>query len=158
MLKLLVFLPCETVIVSQQGNTSVISVLEQVVVDLQPDAAPNAAVPMKWTVLTLWHRTEEVEGEKKYDQRLSLYWPNGEQVFAIDQSFSVVNQHINYRNVTEVRAFPVGQEGRLSLKLSLRESGDGNEYIEIAEFSVSVAHLKKEATDETTGAENTEVG
>ncbi len=158
MLKLLVFLPCDIVIVSQEGNTSVITVLEQVVSTLLPDAPPNAAVPMKWTILSLWHRDEPVEGVKKYDQRINVYWPNGEQVFVIEQSFNVSNEHSNFRCVGTVLAFPVGQEGRVLLKTSLRESGDENEWVEYAQFPINVAHIKQEASNETAGIENAEVG
>ncbi len=158
MLKLLVFLPCETVIVSQQGNTSVVSVLEQVISTLRPDSPPNAAVPMKWTILSLWHRDEEVEGVKKYDQLVNVYWPNGEKVFDIEQSFEVTNAHSNFRCIGTVLAFPVGQEGKVLLKTSLRESGGENEWVEYAQFPINVAHIKQEASNETAGIENAEVG
>jgi len=158
MLKLLVFLPCETVIISQEGNTSVVSVLEQVLANLQPEAPPNAAVPMKWAILSLWHRDEPIEGVKKYDQLINVYWPNGEQVLTIEQSFNVSNAHTNFRCVATVLAFPVGQEGRVLLKTSLRESGDRNEWVEYAQFPINVAHVKQEAKDETVGIENAKVG
>ncbi len=157
MLKLLVFLPCETVIVSQEGNTSVISVLEHVVSTLRSDAPPNAAAPMKWTILSLWHRDAEVEGVKKYDQLVNVYWPNGEKVFDIEQSFEVSNAHSNFRCTAHVPAFPTGQEGQVLLKTSLRESGAENEWVEYAQFPINVAHIKQEDINETAGIENAEV-
>src|SRR6266536_5914459 len=77
--KLLVFAACEKVLIDQQNNVSLISVLQEAKVGM-PDSAKEKLTPgakvmaaMKWDALTLWVKTDD----KPYEQRVALFDPSG---------------------------------------------------------------------------------
>jgi hypothetical protein len=158
MLKLHLFAPCEKVIISQDNITSVIAVMESFNVKVSEELPPDAGVPFQWNVVTIWHRTEDVAGDMTYEQRTEVLRPDGEHSVNATHPFPVSNAHINFRNVVEINGFPVGQEGFVVIKVSLREAGDQNEWRAIADYRIRVKHRAVEADNEETGNETAELG
>ena len=56
--KLLMFAPCEKVIIDQFNNPTLVSILQQWAPD-QRDIPENAFAPQRWDVFTLWYRLAE---------------------------------------------------------------------------------------------------
>ncbi|MBI3650400.1 MAG: hypothetical protein HY231_05065 [Acidobacteria bacterium] len=140
MLKLKIFAPCERVIVGEDGLTSMIALLERVNADLREDIPEDAVIPMRWSILTLWHRDAELENPITYQQRLEIIKPDGNQAGSMIVDFLVNNEFENFRNVMNVDKFPIGIPGKCFLKTFLREIGDENQWHEIAEYSIQVIH------------------
>jgi hypothetical protein len=147
MLELLVFAPCEKIIIDDDDKlTSMIVLMEAVDIRKPDDFPPDAVVPMSWNILCLWHRPREVEAEIRYEQRIDLLRPDGEVVGNSEVSFVVGNKFRNFRNKVRMNGFPVGVEGECRIKLFLREAGESIEWREMATYPIVVRHKEKEAT------------
>lgn len=139
--KLLIFAACEKVLVDQQNNTSLITLLQEAKVGI-PVPAPGQEVPppgakvmaaMKWDALTLWTKTDD----KIYEQRIALFDPSGNPTgieAAVGLDFAGKG---TLRNVATVFGFPIYEMGVYLMKLWLREKGQ--EFGDpIAEFPITV--------------------
>jgi hypothetical protein len=144
MLKLLIFLPCEKVILAKQGQASLIGVLELIQVNVAKDLPLDALIPFRWSVLTLWIREEEVAEPIKYEQDIQLIRPDGTNALKATANFQVTNDHEHFRQVADIPAFPVGVEGRYTCKLFLRKAETEEEWKEMGWFPIHVKHLNNE--------------
>lgn len=141
MLKLLVFAPCQKVIVGEDDHlTSMIALMESVTVQVRGELPADAIVPLPWSVLTLWRREEDLPTPKIYEQRLEVFRPDGERAAHALSTFNVSNVHNNFRNVIVMNAFPAGKSGWCSLKLFLREAGDQNQWTECSDYPLEIIH------------------
>lgn len=157
MLKLLIFAPCERVILGDDKLISMVALLESVNLETTADLPADALFPMSWGVLGMWQRTVELQEPVKYEQKIELYRPDGERAGGSHVEFTVNSEMVNYRNIAKFTTFPVGIAGECKLKLSLRESGEQNEWREVAEYSVFMKHIRREAAaDEKTTVEAAE--
>lgn len=136
--KLLMFAPCEKVIIDQNNNSSVISILQDVQVEVHSTELPqDAAVPMRWEVFTLWLREASDEG-KKFEQICELLTPEGKRAARGTISFEMTKRL--HRNVMTLMGFPlVPSGGQYVLRLSLKEAGEDRERQEVAEFPISLS-------------------
>lgn len=158
MLRLILFAACEQLIVGQNNNTSLINVLEVINTTLLAEVPPDAAIPMKWHVVSLWQRTEDSDEPKQYEQRIDIVRADGVVIGGGAQEFTVTNDHLNFRNHLEIQGFPVGVAGTCSVKLHLREAGESNEWREAADLPILVAHIMAERPDEEARPETSEAG
>jgi hypothetical protein len=145
--RLLAFLPCEKLIVNQEDNTtSLITVLEsaQINVPRIPDEAPaNIAVPLHWTVYSLW-RKEDGDVGKRFEQRVRLILPDGQIRVDNTIGFEIGAIHQNHRVTLQVGGFPIiAASGECVLRLSLRESGQAD-WQDIADYPVYVDRIVNE--------------
>ena len=143
--KLLLFVPCEKVLVDQQNTVSLISMLQEVnfqVSEAGPSPPANAKAAMKWDVLTVWARTDDDFG-KRYEQRFALFDPDGEPT-EITTTAPIETEKATHRNIATIFGFPIGSAGRYTLKLWLSENGQERPE-PIAEYVVTVSRevLKK---------------
>jgi hypothetical protein len=151
--KLLVFAPCEKVIVSQdENNPTLIAVLTQVggtikmlateateatVAEVEPEAV--GAVPMRWTVFTTWHRNSGDEG-KTFLQNVRLIAPSGK--LSMDSTMEMTMTKPTHRIMVRIEHFPV-ENGAWELQLFLTEKGQQKSgeplatYPLIAEFNIA---------------------
>ena len=113
MIKLAFLVASEKIIIGQDNNTSLISVLEHIQLNAPiPGEIPdNAAVPFKWSAIALWHRTEEIAEPITYDTRFELANPVGDVYMGGDANFVVSNNHVNFRNVVDFPLFPMKLPG-----------------------------------------------
>lgn len=141
MLKLMVFAPCEKVIVNKGENTaSLIGILETVGITIPESAAAslpdNVVVPFKWCIYTLW---QSERGETaNYEQRLQLPLPDGRIAFQGMLAFEVTPSQRNYRGIVDSGGFPIIPAGEYALKLSLRKIGEDNLWQDVAEYPISI--------------------
>jgi hypothetical protein len=157
MLKLLIFAPCERIIVSTEKTASLISVMESVQFTPEGEVPPDALAPVRWGVMAYWRREGEVDGVIEFEQRIDVLRPDGELVTGGTNVFKVSSKNLNYRNTLNLDIMPVGLAGDILVKLRLRQTNPETEWRDIAEYPILVVHHVKEA-DEKSAAENAQVG
>jgi hypothetical protein len=157
MLKLLLFAACEKVIVGVDNTTSLISVVESIEFNTQIEIPPDALAPIKWAIISLWQREGEVEAPVDYQERMDVIRPDGTLAPGGSSEFTVTNEHINYRSSFEIPLFPIGQAGKVIVRLRIRKAGEENEWRVAAEYPIRVIHneVKK---DEEPAIEEAESG
>ncbi len=130
--KLLVFAPCEKVIISQdENNPTLIAILTAFT--LQTDAeslkkaigestsadAGIAMVPLRWSVFCLWQR-EPSDGEQEFTQTIDIEAPGGDRVIISHRNtFSFTPAANTHRINLNFPGFPVGEPGVYTIRLSL---------------------------------------
>src|SRR5215213_8820562 len=137
--KILAFVPCEKVIVSQQDNTtSLISLIEGFSIDIPQgvELAEDASIQMKWYVFSLWEKVVGEE-EQRFEQRIELILPDGKKALDMATLIEFEPEPKRFRQVTTVMGFPISPAGPCALKLSLRELGQGN-WREVADCSIHI--------------------
>jgi hypothetical protein len=143
--KLILFAACEKAIVDQQNVVSLISVFQELKIQV-PEAGPvpaaDANAAMKWDVIAMWESTASDAG-KRYEQRVALFDPAG-QPTAVSGVSPIETTAATHRNIATIFGFPIGSTGRYTLKLWLSENGQETQQ-PIAEYSINVGHdvLKK---------------
>jgi len=155
LLTLLVFAPCEKVIVGEDDHlTSMIALMERVNIQVSGQLPADAIFPLKWSVCALWHRAMEVDPPRMFEQKFQILRPDGEEAAHALSVFAVTNDHQNFRNVLHLNAFPIGLPGAYRLRLALREKDDPTEWQYAAEYPLEVFHeitaepSKKESSNE----------
>ena len=137
--KLLIFAPCEKVIIDQENNPSLISVLQGLTSTLPKDAKvpQDALAVIRWTIFTLWNREEADEG-KEFTQDCVLLSPDGKPTINVSMPFRFTGS--TQRNIMQLYGFPIAP-GEYLLKLRLSE-GDG-ERREIATYPLIFTHQEQ---------------
>ncbi|HZI17302.1 MAG TPA: hypothetical protein VEY09_01775 [Pyrinomonadaceae bacterium] len=138
--KLLMFAPCDRVIINKRDNTtSLISIIEAFSIDI-PEGTKlrdeEMKIPIKWSVLSLWERQHGEEG-KQFEQRTQLVLPNGKQALDGSTMLDFVSTSNRFRAVNEVVGFPVSPAGACVLKLSIREVGQ-EAWQDVADYSIFI--------------------
>jgi hypothetical protein len=155
-LKLLVFAPCEKHIISAEKTASLISVIEGLKIELGEPLPDDASLPMKWSIVSLWHRVGEAEPDTRFQQRVEVIAPKGTTIATVEQGFPVSNENQNYRNIAEILGFPI-QDGEMLLRLSLRQRPE-QEWEQVAEYPVSIfVTVKEQVPTEIANAEQTTI-
>jgi len=135
--RLLIFVPCEKVVVGQDGSLHLISVLESWKVSLVevPQSVPeNAAVAMRWDIFTLWHRLPGDE-EKEFVQTCDLIAPSGQIAFTSELSFRMTA--LTHRNTVNVFGMPISP-GDYEVVLYLSEKGAEKDRSRISVYPLRV--------------------
>jgi hypothetical protein len=122
--RLLIFAPCEKVILDNQRSAHLIGLLQQWKSERMPGVPEepipeNAAAPTPWAIFTLWYRTAE-DGDTEFVQTCELITPSGRVAFSIDLKFTMTAiSHTNTVNVVGLPVYP----GEYQLRLYLSETG-----------------------------------
>lgn len=145
--KLLIFAPCERVIIDQNNVTSIFTILQELRFEApEPPPDPEGRVPVapiKWDVLSLWMRTEGDEPGTVYETRFALVDPTGNAIpgFAASVEFTFLEGKTNHRVVTTLLGFPIHPEGRYLVRLWLHEKGEP-EGGPVSEFPILVVRAQ----------------
>jgi hypothetical protein len=139
--RLLLFAPCQKAIIDRQDNSvSMIQILTQIKIgQLKPegggDIPPDAIIPLNWAIVTEWLQLPGDEG-KQFEDRVEIVRPDGTVlVDAISPFAFTLRSHFN---TVLLSAFPAGQWGEITLKLSLREVAEGTTWEPVAEYPLDV--------------------
>jgi hypothetical protein len=143
MLKLVYFLPCEKLIISEDGLVTIVNILDGLNVEEDEKLVESAAIPFQWEVITLWFKENEEDSEKPFEQKLELFYPNRKTAFTSIVPFATTSKESSFRLINKVGAFPVGITGTLWLKLSIRYAGEQNQWNEVAQYPLAVKHITK---------------
>lgn len=139
MLRLLGFIPCERIILSDRGLATIVNVLDRIDVNLGPDADPSTAVPFAWEIMTLWRNDDVANIGKSFEQRIEFERPDGQSILEMVNDIPV-KEHLNIRLIGRIQAFPVGVAGTARLKLSIRDTGVSKEWTEVSSFPIEISH------------------
>lgn len=135
--KLLLFAPCEKVLIDEQTKTvSLIVVLQEIHYKVPPGTQiqPNALLPMNWSVISLWQEEEMKDAGVEYEQRLVLENNAGTALFANEVKWKF--ERPSHRIIGNVPGIPIGSR-RLMLRLSYRVAMS-RDWHEIASFPIEL--------------------
>lgn len=139
--RLLIFAPCEKVIIGQgDNNVSLIGILQGLQVNPRPEGPSeipaNAILPMSWTIFTMWQK--EAEDERiAYTQRVALISPTDRVLLESVTAFAM--ERDSHRIANNLIGFPIGEAGPHTLKVWLRR-GDSGDWKEISSFPLLITH------------------
>lgn len=141
--KLLMFAPCEKVIVDKQSNNvSLIAVLQDLQLRLPDVPIPaKVTVPIRWHIFSMWLR-EPGDENRRYEQSCELVAPVGAVLARTRSLFSL--EKPTHRVIVSMQGFPLAQSGaggEYLLKLYLRAEREGAEPNEVATYPLSVEIL-----------------
>jgi hypothetical protein len=140
--KLLVFAPCEKVIVGEDDHSiSIVSLLDTINIPApQGSIIPSEAnAPIRWSIFTLWGR-EPQDANRQYTQRIRLLKPEGQIAIELFVDFRVPND--KHRNIVNASGFPVGQAGDCILQLALISDEEDTPPLELAEYPIKIVHAQ----------------
>ncbi|HUN56479.1 MAG TPA: hypothetical protein VMU41_00050 [Candidatus Binataceae bacterium] len=123
--KLLLFVPCDKVIVDETTHSiSIVDVLQELHYKLPPGVSvqPKSLLPVKWAALSLWQEEEPADSGLEFEQRLSVENQSGDVLLLNETKWKF--EKPNHRIVANAMGLPVAR--RLVLKLSYRVIGMPN--------------------------------
>jgi hypothetical protein len=144
--KLLLFTPCEKVIISQEGQMSLITIVDGFNVSMSAEEYDNlpddAVAQIAWDIVTKWSREDSEEEEPAHwEQRIQVFTPSGRVSTNAKTGIDLVS-NLGMRNVLRVNGFPIRPLGRCKILLSLRKAGDNDaSWQEIASYPVKVQNI-----------------
>ena len=145
MAKLLIFAPCEKVVISNEDNAaSLISILQGFNVPMQPPQDQTALAPVTWYVFTLWERETDDAIEDR--QRFELHTPTGELLLQGEAPILRGNEleKIFHRTASKIAGFPIkGEFGAYTLTLSTRKAHQ-SEFTDVAVFPIPIALIQEQ--------------
>ncbi len=138
--KLLVFLPCENVLLSgADGQTaSLIVIFNQIIFQgpLPADLPRNAAAPRRWFTFTQWEMFPADVGIE-YRQRVVFEDGHGNMPIEAITNFSGEEGKSLHRIVMSNVAFPMLEPGIYRLHLSLQAPGE-EIWTEVADYPITI--------------------
>jgi len=137
--KLLIFAPCEKVIIDDQKNATLIVLLNTLTVAHKGDTEiPKDAVGAKeWAVFTMWQPAKEDIG-KEFVQFLQMVKPDGEEFKRAEIKFTVNPDDKVSQARMNIHGFPLGQKGPFTLNMWLQQGSD--RLGETHSYTVTVVH------------------
>jgi hypothetical protein len=143
---LLVFAPCEKIIIDQDNNPSLIAILQEISLDSRvASKAPGGALAaLPWQIFALWARSPDDDAATIYEQACDLLLPDGQVVVPSRTTFQIEGP--SHRNITKVIGFPVfATPGEGQLRLYLRTvDEEAAEPRLIASFPLRLKHHASE--------------
>jgi hypothetical protein len=147
--KLLLFAPCEKVLINQQDNTtSLITLLEFVRIPVpeseEAKLPEGTSIPLSWHVFALWQAEHQDEG-RHFEMRFTAEPPKGNGLRTPPKMPDAVMpiafepNKPNYRQTLNVLGFPILPAGTCLLKLAMREIGTGKDWETVATFPMIIA-------------------
>ena len=149
MLKLLVYAPCEKVIIANDGTASIVSMMESIKVNVGGDIPADALAPIRWSILSLWKRDQEILEPVEIEERSDVVRADGTVATGGTSRFRVSNEHLFYRTSVELPVFPIGVPGFVKVKCRIRQTNPETEWTEFAEFPLLIIHQPVEIPEET---------
>lgn len=142
MIRLILFAPCDQILLNDEQVSSLISILETVLIggEISEQLPANAAIPRRWTAVALWTRTDDVKRPTEFTAKFELAAPDGTISMGGNVDFKVSNEFSNFRNTVNFPMFPIGQTGSYMLTLSYKRKNSKSAYEKVSEFPIVVRH------------------
>jgi hypothetical protein len=141
--RLILFAPCEKVIIEQgSGGASLISLLQELKASAKELPKPGQTVANQWNVVAIWRKlgTDTVQ---EFEQRVTLEDPGGINAFDLRTQFQMTKDY--HRTFGNIAGFPIGVEGEYTLRLFVREVG-AERWDERANYPIHVVHKLESAS------------
>jgi hypothetical protein len=138
--KLALFLACEKVIIDQNNNPSLITLLTDLTVNIRPGTTveENAMFPMTWTVFSIWDQDNSADQGKTFEQRCVLTSPSGVDLITTPiWAFEFKTQR--QRVINPINQMPVGPPGEYTVTTALREKGS-TDWKEMGSLTLKIVH------------------
>jgi hypothetical protein len=138
--KLLLFVPCEKLLVDENGNPTLVCLIQTIGLQIKKDVeVPEQTVaPREWDIVTLW---EPLEGEQgaKFAQHIELVLPDGRpSPIASRLEFQMGDR--SQRNKVHIIGFPVGRVGNYTLKMRLEALSPGVAGYPEVSYPIQITH------------------
>jgi hypothetical protein len=114
--------------------------METINVTVPADVPPEVFAPMNWQILSLWHRSQDVEQPVEIEERTDVLRPDGSMASSSTTRKTITNDHLMYRTIVNMPVFPIGQSGYVWVKCFTRQLNPETEWIVAAEFPLLVKH------------------
>jgi hypothetical protein len=146
------FAACEKVIIDRENNVSLITLLENLKIEIpeQIDRQPSEeeGLPVaasRWAAFSMWLKTPGEE-DREYEQRVALIDPTGKPTGIEGRAaFRFGGELTTMRNTFVVLGFPIHATGRYALRLWMHEKGQVESVEPVAEYPIT---LTREAPKE----------
>jgi hypothetical protein len=139
---LLFFAPCEKVIIDAGNSSSLITILEEVKIQLiaGTPVPTGTTVPMQWAVLSLWEQSSAWDQGRAFEQRTTLVSPTGKHLVETILSFTFDKPR--FRVVSQIIGMPISEPGPHRVKAWIRDKSDPpKEWREAASFPILIELL-----------------
>lgn len=149
--KLLVFAPCEKVIISQdENNPTLIAVLTEMGAQYHLESGAelpeNISLPMRWAIFSMWQQ-EPRDAGKSFRQRIEFWSPANKQMFK-EQDHEFTFEKPIQRVVMHLPGFPAGN-GVWTLKTYIAEKDAPFQKEPIATYPIIIKVVKTESSATT---------
>lgn len=119
--KLLLFAPCEKVIVANDNTISLLTIFEEMQINIplaEEEKLPvNAQIPLKWFIFCLW-QAEADEQKTIFEQLVEVTLPGDKAITGETTKIEFEKPH--HRVITQLLVFPVTPSGLATISVKLR--------------------------------------
>lgn len=137
--KLLAFLPCENVLITQDQTVSLIQVMNKLMISGVPDPLPlNAATPIKWFLFAQWE-IEPTDIGQSFDQRIRMVRGDFVGLEVIGNFTAEAGKNV-HRMITNLSFFPLIPGGAYRFKLEIKRIGEGHGWEAQGEYPFEVEY------------------
>jgi len=122
--RLYAFVVCEKVILDEGGTASLIALFDTITSAIPQGVTipPNAVVPKEWAIFVSWVWTDQ-DANKEYTQFIEMLYPDGTPFQNKSAVTFVIQPNKRHQIRAQSNAFPIGQEGPLTIRLWLEHGG-----------------------------------
>jgi hypothetical protein len=143
--KLLIFVPCEKIIIDAGGNASLIVLLQDIGLEV-PAKTPvprEAVTPKEWAIFTAWKIATEDFG-RTFKQVVQLLWPDGKEFKNGAIGFVPEDKKAVHQIQMNIVGFPVGQVGPITINMWLEDKE--KKIGEVYSYIMNVTHKESQGT------------
>jgi len=145
--RLLIFAPCERVILANDQTISLITLVETLQLQIAPDQeipeGADLAAPFAWQAISLWTKDADDPPDLAFDQKIQLQMPDGTVFVELTLTTQFTPDKKNGRAIFKVLGFPIVREsGSADVKLFARFQG--KEWLEAASFPILLSVPQKQ--------------
>lgn len=137
--KLLNFAVCDRVLIEDDGQASLIRVIQGVTATLKghgKNIPKNFVGAKEWAIFTLWKQTAE-DRDRLFVQHIQLLWPDKSEFKKLEFTFRFQLDK-SQQNRILIDGFPLGQEGDVTVNMWLET--DSERVGEIYTWTVRIKH------------------
>src|SRR5437016_1067839 len=139
--KLLLFAPCEKLIIDEQKNPTLICILQRISVTLPPNVqlTKELLAPREWDICTIW---EPGEGDSKdtFSQHIEIILPDGSNSQLSATGEFTFQENTLHRNNIHINGFPIGLAGEYRIKLWLESGNTKQTVVGPVTYPIIVTH------------------
>ena len=132
----------QSVVDQQSNNVSLISVFEQLQVDIPPaglstmSGSKDINIPVQYELVNFWSKTKEGEDEKG-NIRIVLSDPEGKEIKRIDKNLVIPQNNRRIREINKIQGIALRGSGIYYFIISIKQQGN-NIYKQVAELPLEI--------------------
>jgi hypothetical protein len=124
--RLLIFAPCEMLVVGQDNTVSLVRLLSDITLTNIPNIVPEGtAVPFRWFIFAEWSMSDE-DRQQHWEQKVTLLNARNEDKFSNTAEFDPQNQSEKHRMIAVLGFIPILAAGDYRLQIAFREIGSAD--------------------------------